>query len=47
MMYWIHPDHPDAHRIFYSHLRQLTTRYNKKKAPLALLFKSGVPLPWK
>lgn len=37
MMYWIHPDHPDAHCIFYSHLRQLTTRYNKKKAPLAFV----------
>ncbi len=37
MMYWIHPDHPDADHIFYSRLRQLTAKYNKNHDPLAFI----------
>ena len=30
MMYWIHPDYPDAASIFHSHLNRLIQMTNKK-----------------
>lgn len=34
MMYWIHPDHPDASQSFSYCLSSMLRRYNRKKRPL-------------
>lgn len=37
MMYWIHPDHPEASLLFHNKLTDLICRHNKKERPIIYL----------